>query len=152
MEIFLPLDSPPCEAWVRIPFPVPAYLTLRAAGDMRRDGEGRGRFYRSVGLDAERVHVVGQVHSRTVVVVPADADGGERTMEGEHFTPNADGMITGDPDAVLGVTVAFGILTLLTGDGLLWIFLFLKAASGDLNSYFVLTFGSNCMFLCFSCS
>jgi len=106
METLLPLDSASYRELARIPFPLPACLTLRAAGDMRRDGEVRRAFYRSVGLDVERVHVVGQVHSRTVVVVPAGAGEGERTTAGEHFTPDADGMITGNPDAVLGVTVA----------------------------------------------
>ena len=106
METSLPLNSLGCDEWVRIPFPVPAYLTVRAAGDMRRDGEGRGRFYRSVGLDPEHVYVVGQMHSRTVVVVPAEAGDGGRTTIGEHFTPHADGLITGDPGAVLGITVA----------------------------------------------
>ena len=106
METLLPLDPGPAKAWARIPFPVPAYLTLRAAGDMRRDGEGRGSFYRSVGVDPEQVHVVGQVHSRRVVVVPVDAGGGRRTAIGEHFTSDADGLITDDANAVLGVTVA----------------------------------------------
>ncbi len=106
METLLPLDSQPGNEWVRIPFPVPAYLTLRAAGDMRRDGEGRGRFYRSVGVNPEQVHVVGQVHSRTVVVVPAVAGDGERTAIGEHLTPDADGLMSGDANAILGVTVA----------------------------------------------
>ena len=112
METFLPLSSPARNDWVRVPFPVPACLTLRAAGDMRRDGEGRGRFYQSVGLDPEKVLVVGQVHSRTVVVVPADTGAGgqgvigRRTAIGEHFTPDADGLITDDANAVLGVTVA----------------------------------------------
>ncbi|MCK4515854.1 MAG: polyphenol oxidase family protein, partial [Spirochaetaceae bacterium] len=75
-------------------------------GDMRRDGEGRGRFYRLVGVDPERVHVVGQVHSRRVVVVRAEVGDGRRTAIGEHFTPDADGLITDDANAVLGVTVA----------------------------------------------
>ncbi|MEE8440797.1 MAG: polyphenol oxidase family protein [Spirochaetia bacterium] len=106
METFLPLDPPPRKGWVRVPFPVPAYLTLRAGGDMRRDGEGRGRFYRSVALDPARVHVVGQLHSRDLIVVPTKDGGGERTAIGEHFTPDVDGLITGDPDAILGITVA----------------------------------------------
>lgn len=73
---------------------------------MRREGEGRTRFYRSVGMDTGRVHVVGQVHSREVVVVPAVSGDGEQTAIGEQFTPDVDGLITGDVDAVLGVTVA----------------------------------------------
>ena len=94
---------------------MPALLTLRAAGDMRRDGPGRAAYYRSTGINPEDVWVVGQTHSRTAVVVSPPQTGArvadevcpdQRTAIGEHFTPSADGMVTADPGLILGVTVA----------------------------------------------
>jgi purine-nucleoside/S-methyl-5'-thioadenosine phosphorylase / adenosine deaminase len=103
MKTTLPLGFPAHPQWVRIPFPVPACLALRAAGDMRRGTRTRPEFYQLMGIQPDDVHVVGQVHSRTVVTVPTAE---ERTPDGEHFTPGADGLITADPDVILGVTVA----------------------------------------------
>lgn len=104
MRTLLPLDDAREQTGVRIPFPLPAYLTLRAAGDMRRDGDGRGRFYSDRGVDPGEVFVCGQIHSRNVAVVPAP--GTAATHLGEQFIPDTDGLITADPDLVLAVTVA----------------------------------------------
>ena len=91
---------------VDIPFPSPARLSLRAAGDMRLNGACRTRLYRELAIDPTRVHVVRQVHSRAVEAVVACAGPAVRTPSGEVLVAEADGLVTDMPDVVLAVTVA----------------------------------------------
>ncbi|MDR2393715.1 MAG: polyphenol oxidase family protein [Treponema sp.] len=76
-------------------------ISSRAAGTMSlRDPQGqfhRRRLYTSLGLDPEQVFTCTQVHSREVLVLEP-----ESPREG----PPVDGMISGDPQTYLAVTVA----------------------------------------------
>jgi YfiH family protein len=81
----------------------PAGITLAAAGDMRlsqrRTRPWRADFALRHGIRPERLYGLRQVHSRRVVLVE------EQTTD-EAAAVEADGLITGRPDAVLSVTVA----------------------------------------------
>jgi polyphenol oxidase len=80
-----------------------AGISLLDAGTMSLSRRGalpwRGRFCAARGLDPARLLGTRQVHSRSVIVV--DGEGPEDLAAVE-----ADGMVTGRPDAVLSVTVA----------------------------------------------
>ncbi|MDR0629148.1 MAG: polyphenol oxidase family protein [Treponema sp.] len=81
--------------------PLACAISSRAAGTMRLQApEGslhRHRLYRSLGLDPMQVFTCTQVHSQEVLVLEP-----ESLREG----PQADGMISGDPQGCLAITVA----------------------------------------------
>jgi purine-nucleoside/S-methyl-5'-thioadenosine phosphorylase / adenosine deaminase len=85
-------------------------LSLRIAGDAvldsQRDPEARCAVLRRLGIDSRRMASVWQVHSKSVVTVPRRIGGMEHEEFAERPLAQADGMITGDPHRVLGVTVA----------------------------------------------
>jgi YfiH family protein len=76
-------------------------ISSRMAGNMVYsegvNGPARERFFRSLGLEPERVYACTQIHSR-------------RVLEVDRGTPNrgpeADGMISRDPGVILSVSVA----------------------------------------------
>lgn len=75
-------------------------LSLLSAGDMQGDGEGeenRRRLFDSLGVAAERVLGVEQIHSRRVLSTE------ELPSEGR---AEADGLVTSDPQEILSVRVA----------------------------------------------
>jgi YfiH family protein len=76
-------------------------ISSRAAGNMVYSGglnsPVRDRFYRSLGLEPERVYACVQVHSREVLEVDRRCS---------NHGPAADGMISRDPGVILSVTVA----------------------------------------------
>jgi YfiH family protein len=78
-----------------------AGLTLRSAGDMaftpELDSPARLSLYRRLGVSPERVAGVRQIHSRIVFRVSSRRE--TAGLEG-------DGLVTGNPQLVLGVTVA----------------------------------------------
>ncbi len=78
-----------------------AGISLAAAGDMGllRSPENRGRFLRSLNIDADRAFGLRQVHSRRVVRIDGQSPAELAGLE-------ADGMVTDRADAVLTVTVA----------------------------------------------
>lgn len=81
------------------PFPIPALLTLRAAGEMGASGgrlsPAREAFLGEIGVERGRFVSLRQVHSRSVVL------GGS-----ESYGADADGMVTSDRRLCLGITVA----------------------------------------------
>lgn len=101
MEMHLPNAA---GAVMRLPFAKPAFLTLKSAGSMKRDGEVRASFLQEHRLDAALICVPGQIHSRTVAV--ADGPAPQATKLGEQFYPDTDGLMTSVPEHVLTVTVA----------------------------------------------
>lgn len=84
---------------VSYPFPVPAVVTLKAAGEMGASGRAftpaRAEYLDRAGVSRNRFISLQQVHSRIVHAVDADSYG----LDG-------DGMVTTDRKLVLGVTVA----------------------------------------------
>jgi len=82
---------------------VRAGLSLAAAGDMdlakRSAAPRRAKLLSLLGVAGERAYAVRQVHSRTVVLVDDRGPGAFLGIE-------ADGFVTGRPDALLTVTVA----------------------------------------------
>jgi YfiH family protein len=109
MYSYLPIERDAADSDVAslrsvIPFPFPAMLTLKAAGDMRRDGADRAAFLSSSGIPSSQVHAGEQVHSQHVVVIPASME--EQNPSGEWVSAATDGLITQDPECVLAVTVA----------------------------------------------
>lgn len=87
---------------VQLPFDLQVYLTLREAGDMGPSGAERqarrDELLQETGVDPRRFATVRQVHSREVVILRAGAPVPPDT--------EADGILTDDPERVLGVTVA----------------------------------------------
>jgi YfiH family protein len=71
-------------------------ISSRAAGDMRHSGGNRERFFRSLGLEPDRVRSCAQIHSR--IVLEADDSFVNQSK--------ADGMTARDRGIVLAVTVA----------------------------------------------
>lgn len=86
----------------RVPFDLPVYITLRAAGDMGPSGAAeqprRDEVLAELGIATQNYVTVKQVHSRRVEVVSTR----RRPVPGTE----ADGLLTDDPAAALGVTVA----------------------------------------------
>lgn len=104
LVVELPLAAGESRGWVDLPFPMPARLTLRSAGDMR-DRSLRTRLLRAMRVAPQRVCMVNQVHSRTVV----DADellaaGSTAAMERSDLV-EADGIVSGPDGPVLAVGV-----------------------------------------------
>ena len=80
-------------------FPVPALLSLKAAGEMGASGgplsEARQSLLNEIGVPRERFVSLHQVHSRSVHVADADTYGAD-----------GDGMISSNRNLCLGITVA----------------------------------------------
>lgn len=101
----IPFPQNPDGGFARLPLPpecgLSAGLSLRSAGDMifspERDSPARLSLYRRLGVAPERVACVHQIHSRTVFRVAS---------RGEAAGLEGDGLVTGNPELVLGVTVA----------------------------------------------
>lgn len=76
-------------------------ISSRNAGNMvyseGLNSPPRERFYRSLGLEPERVYACTQIHSRKVLMVD---------RRSPNRGPEADGMISRDPSVILSVTVA----------------------------------------------
>jgi polyphenol oxidase len=84
---------------ISLPFPIPALLTLKAAGEMGASGgelsPARAAFLNKIGVERSRFVSLHQVHSRSVVLGGSESYGAE-----------ADGMVTSDRRLCFGVTVA----------------------------------------------
>ncbi|MDR2740807.1 MAG: polyphenol oxidase family protein [Treponema sp.] len=106
---FFTLDFSPSPDYARFPFifegkaipGVSALISSRSAGNMLysegTNGPARLAFFRSLGLDPERVFACTQVHSRDVLEVDRDT---------RNSGPRADGLISRDREVILSVTVA----------------------------------------------
>ncbi len=80
---------------------VQVVISLKEAGDMSdTNGEARGAFLRDAGVDPDRLFSVSQIHSRKVIAVCAEDHPSELRGSG------ADGLVSSDRSAALGVTVA----------------------------------------------
>ncbi len=81
------------------PFPIPALLTLRAAGEMGASGgeinSVRRDFLAKVAVSRDRFVSLHQIHSRSVLAA-----------DPETYGSDADGMVTSDRRLCIGVTVA----------------------------------------------
>jgi YfiH family protein len=123
------LDFPPEIRYASFPFRyggaeaagIRCLVSSRFAGSMAAEGRAPGALYRALGLEAERVRRVQQVHSRRVLAVGADdgvtgppAAGAGDGVNGPpaaggalaEALPRADGMVTADRRLCLLVTVA----------------------------------------------
>jgi copper oxidase (laccase) domain-containing protein len=79
---------------------VQVVLSLKEAGDMSDPEGDTSAFCRNAGVSPERVYSLSQVHSRKVITVNA----GDRPSNLSSI--EADGLISSDRSAALGVTVA----------------------------------------------
>ena len=85
MTVRLPLSAADESGWLRLPFPHPAWMSTRSSGDMRQ-ADNRNRLYARIGVPADRVMRLTQVHSRTVLaaedlVRPREAGPGNRDRD-----------------------------------------------------------------------
>lgn len=103
MTIELPLENAESRGWIELPFPHPAWLSLRSAGDMRRD-DVRRRLLASIGIREHSLIRVRQVHSRTVVA--AEDFAGPGAPEAGTVDRDADGIVSGPGGPFLAVGVA----------------------------------------------
>ncbi len=73
-------------------------ISLHSAGDMGRESrDNREILYRSLGISHQKVWTLKQIHSKTVIAVPPLSR--DTPLEG-------DGLVSGEKEHVLGVTVA----------------------------------------------
>ncbi len=106
-EIHITLAAAADDRWARVPFVLPASISLHSAGDLRRDSPNRLGYYAERGVAPQDVCVVRQMHSRHVVVIDdALLETAPRTATGERLVGEAGGMLTSRNDVVLAVTVA----------------------------------------------
>ena len=96
MRIELPIGLSEATGVVPLPFPREAWLTLRAAGDMRVEAN-RERMLSSLGIRADHVLRVHQIHSR-IVHSAEDLVPGAALVEG-------DGIVSGSGGPFLAVGV-----------------------------------------------
>lgn len=88
------LNADSSQSAVRFAFSLPTLMSTKAAGSMEPDSAARRSFLSSLGIESDRFVRLDQIHSRDVVIATAGV------------VAQADGLVSGDRDLVLGVTVA----------------------------------------------
>jgi len=97
MTVTLPVNAADERGWLRLPFPHPAWMSTRSAGDMRQ-AHHREELCARIGLPSDRVLRLSQVHSHRVLAA-------EDLLPAPATAPEGDGLVSGPGGPYLAVGV-----------------------------------------------